>query len=1025
MANLNKIKAGSTDPAALMFDEYKTTRANGEISFGSIIPVDNSNEATLAVSKSVWQVNNGWEVEIISNKRIAIKKFKIDTWGLRQIIGNPHTNPDYNNLMVNISGINMVHKEVICHTAGSNTPDGFTKAYGGNGGYDVYWYPGKYTSGSSMQGLVIQFGVGYTANDNERADSLQIGKHPWDVGTKSCTVDGIVTGTWADVSYRAITIGLFGGVQNATAWHDESGDAYRQYDISDNPIYIDLDVPDTNAVIDVTSVECWDAYVGEDKVYHKDKTLENCWKKYGLAFPADWNIIKTNFNTNDYIEWVSPTKFKIKGIPTSGIYINTTAITSYSNYKVINWKPFVAKLSEGLPAGASVKIVRNFKNAYYNYDDTTHTWSNPVKDIETVLSVGDNTIAAFSKEIYKKNTDISMVCTECRIIITSDTPIYSMNCTVELVPTFTEGELLNVIESRGGLSKIKVPPIVDLIPNIDRLMFNINPVNADFWTPIKEYYATHVLEGDSVSKKFYYAKNLDELSLILPDKSWLSYDSTFKNSSIKKLTFTGQARTNITSLNGIFEGMKDLKELIVNVDKGHNGNYLAGANDCSNMFNYCGLATYPSNFICWDAFRSNAQHYSQNATNAKSLFYNSGIEVVPDHGTAVNAGANTILCGEASGMFCNCKKLTTVGPIIDLCLIDPKNAEKIFEGCTALTSIRIRNLNHGDWRFDNTAFEGTKKHGTLAALNDESIQYLFANLRNLNLYDPNKNIETVSNSFSKWQSDYFESGIFESSYNFKFNSMFELVAKMRSTGQISAPFIVHTTATDVYMSFKVSGLVQGDSIIFGAAGSTEPDLTITKDGEYNITKNDDIDKGFKLIGNISTDSPVTITVNRGWDLFIPKVQSANLYCPAEWGEFTVFDFTKMNNNYLVSQTPNKITLNGRRNTSSTDTSCWLTLTSNLSITIKVEGLIEGDTLGVGNGKYSSIQYKITANGSYKIEFNSGVTFGFKLWNDSNTTDKTVVSVSVDNTPAKVTSDMITAAKAKNWNVYIGGNLKTV
>ena len=475
-----------------------------------------------------------------------------------------------------------------------------------------------------------------------------------------------------------------------------------------------------------------------------------------------------------------------------------------------------------------------------------------------------------------------MTYSECKIVITSDTPVYELDCKVEIVPTFTDGEVLTITENKWGLSKVKVPTITDLTEHIDKLMFNVNPANTDFWEPIKAYYASNVLTGDAVYRKFYNAKNLDELAIILPSANWLYYDTTFKFASIKKLTFTGQENTNITSLNGIFEGLGNLKEFIVNVDEAHDGDYIAGCNDCSNMFNSCGLATYPSNFICWNVFRTNAQAYSRNATNAISMFWHSAIETVPNYGTDADADANTILCGSASGIFYNCNKLVTVGPILDLLLIDPKGAENIFVNCTALTTIRIRNLNHGDWRFDNVAFEGTKKHGTLAALNAASIQYLFANLRDLNLYDANKNTETISNSFSKWSSNYFRSGIFESAYNFKFNSMFEFLAKLRTANQANAPFIVHTTATGIFMSFQVSGLAEGDSLIFGAAGSAEPDLTITADGQYTINKNDTVDKGFKLIGDASVSSIVKVTVNKGWDLSIPKVQSANLYCPAEW-----------------------------------------------------------------------------------------------------------------------------------------------
>ena len=126
----------------------------------------------------------------------------------------------------------------------------------------------------------------------------------------------------------------------------------------------------------------------------------------------------------------------------------------------------------------------------------------------------------------------------------------------------------------------------------------------------------------------------------------------------------------------------------------------------------------------------------------------------------------------------------------------------------------------------------------------------------------------------------------------------------------------------------------------------------------------------------------------------------------------------MTNEYLLSQESNKITFNERKNTSAFDAVCWIEPSPNLSITIKIEGLIAGDTLGIGQGNYNDIKYKITTNGSYKIEFNSGDRWGIKLWNDSNTNDKSVVSVSVDNTPTKVTADMISAANAKGWKIFI-------
>ena len=882
MANINKIKAGISDPDALMFDKYRIGTANSGIFFGSIIPKNNSDAATQETSNSVWQVNDGWEVEIINNKKLAIKKFKIDTWGLRQIVPTD-TRDNYNSLKIKVTGITRVHDEVICHTSGSNTPDGFTKAYGGTGGYNIYWYPGQFDSGNSMQGLVIQKSIGYTSNDNQRDDSLQIGKHPWDVGTKSCIKDGIATGTVGDWSYKAISIGIYGGVQNATSWHDENGDAYKQYDISDNPIYLDLNVEDTTKEVDVTSVECWDAYAADEKIYHKDKTLKNCWKKYGLAFPTNWNITKTNFNSNRYIEWISPTKFKIISIPEGGITITTTITTSTVNYVQLNWKQFVAKLSQGLPSGASVKIVRAFTNAYYTYNEGSHTWTDPVEDIETVLSVGDNTIAAFSDEIHKKDTDENMTYSECKIVITSDKPVYDISCNVEIVPTFTDGEVLTVDASKWELNKIIIPKIIDLEEHIDKLMFNCNPTNADFWEPIKAFYAANVLDGDTVYRKFYNAQNLDELSIILPNRTWLFYDNTFKYSSIAKLTLNGQKDTRISSLNGIFEGLIKLKELVVNVDENNTENFLAGANDCSNMFNGCGLETYPANFIKWNKFRSNVQLFSKAATRAQSMFWWCLIKNVPNYGDDPNSDANTILCGAASGMFNRDANLETVGPIVDLQLIKPQDTENIFVGCIKLTTIRIKNLNHGDWYFDDTEFTNGKKHGTLAALDVASIQYLFANLKDLNLYDPEKNVNTINNSFTEWSSNYFNSGIYESTYDFKFSFINIIVGHLRTATQNNAPFIVYTNK-QVTIGFSVDNLAEGDNLVFTAAGDVEPDLTIIEDGHYTITKTDNIDKGFKLIGDNSIETDIKITLDKGWDLSIPSVQSANLYCPAEWAD---------------------------------------------------------------------------------------------------------------------------------------------
>lgn len=49
-------------------------------------------------------------------------------------------------------------------------------------------------------------------------------------------------------------------------------------DISDKPITLYL--YNSNG-IDLSSIECWDVYAENEQVYHKDKTIDNCLKKYG------------------------------------------------------------------------------------------------------------------------------------------------------------------------------------------------------------------------------------------------------------------------------------------------------------------------------------------------------------------------------------------------------------------------------------------------------------------------------------------------------------------------------------------------------------------------------------------------------------------------------------------------------------------------------------------------------------------------------------------------------------------------
>lgn len=82
--------------------------------------------------------------------------------------------------------------------------------------------------------------------------------------------------------------------------------------------------------------------------------------------------------------------------------------------------------------------------------------------------------------------------------------------------------------------------------------------------------------------------------------------------------------------------------------------------------------------------------------------------------------------------FNQCKALTKIGPILDFRYLEPANSSLVFGGCTALTDLRLKNLNHGSWRFDEKAINGVV-HGNLSALDAESVKYLIDNLSDLTI----------------------------------------------------------------------------------------------------------------------------------------------------------------------------------------------------------------------------------------------------------------------------------------------------
>lgn len=881
MANLGNVKIGSSDSERILFNTYYSPKANETLIFGSIVPKDNSKVWNSVYGE--WQINDGWEAEIIDNKRIAIKKFRIDTWGLRKIWNKGSANDidplGYNKLIqlkVKVTGLDYVHNNVVYHEdSNGNKIYGFNKAYAGSGGYNVYWYPGQFTSGNFIQGLGIQSGIGYVANSNEVDDGLQMGKHPWDIGGRICITDDTFTGAWSDGSYRATTIGLYGGYQTATKWHeytDEgySGNAYKIYDISNNPIIIDLDVPDTTVPIDVTTVECWDMYAGSEQVYHKDKTRENCWKRYGIMFPENFNYIPANLTLSDkvYCKWVASNRFVIKKIPASGI--NLTKLTT------ITWGPESYSVNY-IGFGVIIYNKPNFITAKF---ERTFTNVKENGNVSYTLNNGNNSISSFSKKFYINDRQADAVFTEFKMSFTSNSEV-DCDILVELIPIFNNNDYVSVnVNSWNILSKLVLPEVTDKISNMTKTLWNSKPTNTEFWDNVKEWFENNYTEHAMIQHGLFRNSNIDEIKLRL-NATWgdgtveqyMWANGPFKSCSIKKVTIESINGCAFSVGNSLFSGAGSLETIEIVLHK--DTNYMVGATDFSGMFERCGsLKTFPANLIKYNIKRSHAFDQGIPCSLANYFFDYTGIETIPMYGTDRFGDANTLVMHSSAAQAFNIgSSLKYLGPVIDMILVRPSGGYSMFR-CESLTDARIKNLNHGSWNFDGEN-RGTY-HGNLESLDAESVAYLFNNLMDLKTCNPDVHENKIDKAFLSWSTVY--SGSWDTEFWIS-----RVAVRYFETRDRSGVGVVSTNKTFTDMEIKVSGLQEGDVLSFG-------ETEITTNGTHKVSKSNTDWEAFKLVGDVNdTTNIVKVIIENGLDYTNPRVSSANIYCPAKWEDKVTAD----------------------------------------------------------------------------------------------------------------------------------------
>ena len=906
MANINNIRAGSKIPSSIMFKEYNAPKANSDLVFASLVPKDNSKIWNSVYGE--WQVNDDWKIEILSPKKIAIKKFRIDTWGIRKIWyqGQDSTDTfvggkDFAKFYLKVSGLDYVHNNVVYQEdENGNKVYGFAKAYCGNGGYNVYWYPGQASSGSFIQGLGVQSCIGYVANNNEVEDSFCMGKHPWDIGSVVNITDRVILGNGSDTSYKATCIGLWGGYQTATEWHEYNkegytGNAYKVWDISDNPIIIELDVIDRSFPIDPSTVECWRVYKNEELVYNKDKTRENCWRKYGISFPSNYSLLPNNLTLSNtsYIEWLSPTTMKISRIPKEGLLITKSSTFSNTESVSPSYHGFGIKVYNK-PNNVNITFERLFTNV------SNMPGGTPVNyNVNYNIVNGDNNIPAFSQKMFLINKNSDAVLTEFRLSIKDYAGL--CNIIIELVPIFAEGDWESV-KINGGwsmLSKLIIPDVIDKITNMTKTLWNSKPTNTEFWDDIKDWFDGNDTTPSMIQRGLFANSNIDEVRIRLND--YLDTDKTnpngflwankpFNGSEIKKITIESRNGCSFSSANSLFYGTSKLEtiEFVDNKDHSdevpvrHAKEWLLGATDMSGTFAFCGASTYPPNLIRWNANRSNAFDNGIPCTLSGYAFDYAKITNIPvaNNGDRYRDANTWIFTRYAQQAFNGANNLIYIGPILDLILVVPNVSSQSMFNCPNLVDVRIKNLNHGDWNFDGKSRNGVY-HGRLANLNAESIQYMMDNLVDLNLYNPLVHENKIDKAFLSWSTSYANSWSTEFWESRVSTRYFE--SRKRFESLDVAQKIVYTTSTFANMKIIVSGLVEGDSLLFGD-GTSENTTIISTNGIHTISKTTTSSQGFMLVGDVNNTDTVKVIIENGLDYTNPRSDTAVIYCPIEWAD---------------------------------------------------------------------------------------------------------------------------------------------
>lgn len=620
------------------------------------------------------------------------------------------------------------------------------------------------------------------------------------------------------------------------------------------------------------SAEGYDVYLGDKHIWKKGRTLENCWKKYGIAVSTDHpnGFFMSNATCSDS-SLIHPLKSAIK----SDLHLNSTVYSTEDNYIFISVPNITTKVDNAV---AGTKLTMKLV-----IDKGTPSRQSSWLDNSVILADNNGQLSFQSESPLQINKVSGDDTIEWHYELSIEFPQGTTLTDYAVVELVSVGQLYTInTQHWPNFSSLGLKLIEDYTGNVK---INAQVYNNDFWDDIKQWYGENTYNDSCFKSGSLFAESnvSGEITLNMPAGNQFMYGANnFMHTDLEKITIVKPNKnTTFSSPYRMFNAAQFLKQInIVWPDDDTGKRFLCGANNVQSMFAGCkSLQTYPAQLIKWDENRSSSWTQTINCTSCSYAFEYSNLVTIPEYSNIDDE--NTILCSNfTEQMFNDCKALVTIGPILDMCIVQPENASKMFYNCNSLTSVKIKNLNHGDWDFANY---GANAIGNFENLDLNSVTYLIDNLADLNNhiegydYNANQNI-----SFQSWTSDYMNASSVTPNWDYTLISATEFACRRRYSNVSDTVCIAKTTfRTDIALpTFTIKNLKSTDTLYLIYNNGESTDTIVGGSSSIAVTlPQNTTGVEFRLVGNQSDRDVVSIILDGGLDWRIPRVGNATLYLP--------------------------------------------------------------------------------------------------------------------------------------------------